>query len=139
MSPAVIALVTVSIFAFETLAATIIGRVVVVKCWNPLATKYTPVEPAPNAVRKHFQSFRFGAVNLSFCVHVAVDEHHLTLTAIRPLRWFGAQPICIPWDQITMKKRGNKWSTVVTSTKSLQGPAWCLNLADPGDGSRVEH
>jgi hypothetical protein len=138
MSPAVIALIVVSIFALDTLIAAVVGKAVVAALWNPLANKYHAVDPAADAVRKNFQSFRFGAVNMGFCVHVAVDEHHLTLTAIRPLRWLGAKPISIPWDQITMKKRGSKWSTVHINAKSLHGPAWCLNLADPGDGTKVE-
>ncbi len=102
--------------------------------WSPLIRRYPACEPAPEAVRKSYQSFSVGLINLGLSVHVAADDQYLHLTPLLVLRWLGAGPISVPWSSITIKKRGKVTKTVTASFDSTTvcGPAWCLDLADPG-------
>lgn len=102
--------------------------------WRPMTIRYPAREPAPNAVRRNFQSFRFGIMNLTFSVHVAVDEDHLHLMPARILRWCGAGPASIPWSAIRPGKpvMGGKWMRASIDKNGVVGPTWCLSLAAPG-------
>lgn len=101
---------------------------------NDLAAKHPPVAPAPGAVRRQFQSFSFGMLNLGGCIHVAVDEHHLHLDPA----WFARvlvrmRPMSIPWDAIRLVKaaKGLRRSTHVRiSSVDVRGPSWCLEMAN---------
>ncbi|MEE8155745.1 MAG: hypothetical protein V3T53_12400 [Phycisphaerales bacterium] len=105
--------------------------------WNPLHLAYPPRTPADDAVRKQLQSFRIGLLNLSYCIHTAVDEDYLHLTPATLVGWLGAKPTSIPWDAIEVLKRSRfGQSTIVrVGKRRLAGPAWCLGLADPANGS----
>jgi len=101
--------------------------------WRPMMNQYPPREPAPDAVGRRFQSFRFGVINLGFSVHVVADEEHLHLRPAHFLRWCGAGPISVPWSAIRLGKPllGGKWMTASINGKNIAGPAWCLELANP--------
>ncbi len=125
----------VGFIAVDAMIVLVVGRLLVSTLWKPLAHGHEHVEPLPDAVRKNFQSFRIATANFGFCVHVAVDENRLHLLPARFLRWFGARPMSIPWDQVNLKKRGGHWSSVKIGKRSVHGPAWCLNLAEPEPGA----
>jgi len=65
-----------------------------------LSSKFPPMEPLPDSVRRRFQSFKIGLINLGWCVHVAVDERYLHLTPTRLARWFGVRAMSVPWEAI---------------------------------------
>ncbi len=100
--------------------------------WGPLANDF-PHQPVDGqAVRKRFQSFRLGMLNLGFSIHVAVDERHLHLEPAAWMRKLGARPVSIPWERIEVVKRGKgAWMTARIGPYTLAGPAWCLELAEP--------
>lgn len=127
-----VTLIVLCVIVFDVLFALLIGRAFIGSLWNTLAKQYKAIEPGTDAVRKNFQSFRFGPVNLGFCVHVAVDEQFLHLLPSRFLRMCGALPISLPWDAITMKKKGRRYSTITIGRQNIHGPTWCLGIADPG-------
>ncbi len=103
--------------------------------WGPLPREFPAKEPRHDAVWRRYQSFRLGLLNFGFCIGVAVDEQHLHMVPIKPLRAFGAAPASIPWHSITIQKHtpGGRWITVRVGTHTLKGPAWCLELASPAD------
>ncbi len=88
-------LITGIIIFDAALAATIIWTVLRL-IWRPMERNWPAIEPAPDAVRRNFQSFRFGASNFGGCIHVAADESHLHLIPARFLQWFGIGPISVP-------------------------------------------
>ncbi len=106
--------------------------------WNPLHLAYPPRTPADDAVCKQLQSFRIGLLNLSYCIHTAVDENHLHLTPATLVGWLGAKPTSIPWDAIEVLKRSRFGQSMIVRVgkRRIAGPAWCLGLAEPAaDGS----
>lgn len=109
-----------------------IAWVIVKSSWTGLAGPFEAHEIGPDAVRKNFQSFRIGIVNLGFSVHVAVDEQYLHLIPARIIQIFGAKAASIPWDQVTFKDRkGKRYATVKIGSSMVLGPAWCLTIAEP--------
>jgi hypothetical protein len=102
--------------------------------WGRWHAPFPPVEPAPGAVRRRFQSFSVGMVNLGCGVHVAVDDAYLHLTPGFLAAPFGARPVSIPWDQVEVKgsfpirQRRARIAGV-----PVVGPAWCLDLAGRPD------
>lgn len=68
-------------------------------------------------------------MNFGFCINVSVDEHHLHLEPIRPLRWCGARRASIPWEAITVQKPGRLWSTARAGPLTIKAPPWSLELA----------
>ena len=105
--------------------------------WNPLHSAYPPRTPADDAIRKELQSFRIGLLNLSYCIHTAVDGNHLHLTPATLVRWLGAKPTSIPWDAIEVLKRSRFGQSMIVRVgkRRIAGPAWCLGLAEPVDCS----
>lgn len=103
---------------------------------RPLSEEFVPVEPAPDAVRKRFQSFGFNLVNLGGCVHVAVDERWLHLRPARVARWFGMRDMSIPWEAIELERVRGKSAVAQVRGTSVRGPAWCLSLAGPVEKRR---
>ena len=106
-------------------------KAIVGSTWMKIARAHPGVAPAPDAVRRNFQSFKMNLLNLGFSVHVAVDEHYLHLLPSLFLRWFGAQPASVPWDAV--QDLGKGWSSHSRKAKidgvMVWGPAWCLKLA----------
>jgi len=100
--------------------------------FGPLGEKFPPVEPEAEAVRRKFQSFRIGLINLVFGVHVAADAGHLHLTPVRVLQRLGARPASIPWPEIEIVGRRRKSIVARAGGVTMTGPRWCLELAEPG-------
>jgi len=96
-------------------------------------TKYPAQEQGEDAVRRNFQSFKFGMISLGFSIHVAVDEHFLHLTPASFFQRFGAGTISIPWSSIQdfKHKQGRRWAEVKLDSTRVIGPGWCLELAEP--------
>ncbi|MHC4108209.1 MAG: hypothetical protein ACYSTY_09025 [Planctomycetota bacterium] len=97
--------------------------------WRPMLAPFPPQEPAPDAVRRYFQSFGIGIVNMSLSVHVAVDEDYLHLIPLAIWRALGARPASIPWS--AMEPIGKSGRVVRVAGHRLDGPKWCLELASP--------
>lgn len=109
--------------------------------WGTWHGAFPAREPAPGAVRRGFQSFSVGLVNLGLCVHVAVDEEFLHLSPALLARGLGLRAVSIPWSAIEMKGTfpiRQRRATIHGVT--VFGPAWCLDLAGrpgpAGDGAR---
>ena len=105
--------------------------------WAPVMRSWPARTPAPDAVVRNYQSFRFGLMNFSLSIRAAADEEHLHLTPGRLLRWVGAGPISVPWKSITVKKRSRsgKWTTASFDGMTVLGPSWCLDLAEPAEAT----
>ena len=127
MSWLLIVAIVVSFTAFDV---AIIG-VLIRLGWRWLPREFPATAPRSDAVWRRHQSFRIGMLNLGFCIQVAVDEQHLHLVPIKPLRACGGKPASIPWDAIRIESRSGrgKWITVRVGTHTLRGPSWCLELA----------
>ena len=103
--------------------------------WRELAAPF-PAQPVePDGVRREFQSFKLGMINLGMCVHVAVDAKHLHLYPALFMRLaMRAAPCSIPWSAITLmpgQKPGKRVLTAQIGKQDLLGPRWCMELADP--------
>lgn len=97
-----------------------------------LAAGHAPVEPAPDAVRREFQSFKIGMISLGCSIHVAVDAAYLHLYPSMLARWIGMPPMSIPWEDITLKKESRLSGVRVRiGGVDISGPRWCLQLASP--------
>ena len=101
--------------------------------WAPFHEPFPAKPHADGAVTRRFQTFKVSFVNLGWSVHASVDEKHLHLMPVRLLRSFGARPVSIPWDAIHIEKRSRsgRWVTVKIGGRTVFGPAWCLDLAEP--------
>jgi len=130
----VVILIVAAVTAFDLALIWVVMKV----GWGPWVRQYPPQEPAPDAVAKNFQSFKFGIMNFGFCLHVKVDEEHLHLRPVMPLRWFGAGPISVPWSSIQpdRKSRIGNWLIVKIDKKTVMGPSWCLELAGEPETER---
>src|SRR5436305_593161 len=71
-----------------------------------LVRAFPPQEPAADAVRRRFQSFKIGYVSCGWSMHVAADDRYMHLTPARFVRWFGVRALSIPWDQIEITGEG---------------------------------
>ena len=91
--------------------------------WKPLADAFPARPPAPDAVRREFQSLKMGIFNLGYCAHLTADAEHLHVEPAAFLRWFRMTSMSIPWDEVRVKKRsGNgKWITVRIRNVDLSG------------------
>jgi hypothetical protein len=112
--------------------AFLVVRGVVESTWKRLAAAHPAVEPAPDAVRRRFQSFKMNLLNLGLSVHVAADERYLHLSPAAVIRWAGARPMSIPWESIEVLGHGITSRSVRTRIDGITvwGPAWCLRLAE---------
>lgn len=103
--------------------------------WRELAKSF-PAQPVEaDGVRKNFQSFRLGMINLGMCVHVAVDGKHLHLFPALFMRLtMRAAPCSIPWNAIALEPRQKPTRRMLAAKigkQELLGPRWCMELADP--------
>lgn len=115
----------------DLLIVPLIIRAAIRAGWKRLQDTHPAADVGPDAVRKNFQSFKMGMMNLGLSVHVAVDDAHPHLLPAAMLRLFGAKPMSIPWDAIEIKYRG-KWSTRTTiAGANVWGPNWCFDLVSP--------
>jgi hypothetical protein len=95
--------------------------------WRPMLTPFPAVEPAPDAVRRRFQSFGIGIVNMGLSIHVAADETYLHMTPLKIWQKLGANPVSIPWSAMT--PIGHRGRVVRVNGHRLDGPKWCMELA----------
>ena len=136
---------TVAIVIAIAVAVTALDLMIVVGIihwgWGPLSREFPATEPGDDAVWRRYQSFRLGLLSLGYCIHVAADERYLHLVPIKPLRAFGAAAASIPWQSIRILTHtpGDRWITVRIGTRTMKGPAWCLELASPDEriGTRL--
>ena len=98
--------------------------------WRPMLRPFPPQEPAPDAVRRRFQSFGIGIVNMGCSIHVAVDDDYLHLVPLAIWQALGARPASIPWS--AMEPVGKSGRVVRVAGHRLDGPKWCMELASPG-------
>jgi hypothetical protein len=98
--------------------------------WSILGDKYPPAEIAADAVRRDFQSVAFDFFNFGLCVHVAVDDRHLHLIPSGLIRWAGPRRISVPWEEIALKRLGQRWGKARVGTLTLTAPVWALRLAE---------
>jgi hypothetical protein len=119
------------IVVFVVLEPIVILWAIVHFAWAPIHTKFPAHEPGADAVRRGFQSFKVGIMNLGFSIHATVDEHYLHLEPAAYLRWASARTASIPWDAMSVEKRSRtgRWITVKAGKWTIMGPAWCLDLA----------
>ena len=112
-----------------------IVRGLVQSTWNRIADAHPAVEPAPDAVRRRFQSFKMNLLNLGLSGHVAVDDRCFHLAPAAVIRWAGARPMSVPWEAIEVIGRGWTRRSVRTRINGIVvwGPAWCLGLAGERD------
>lgn len=136
MTPTIVVLVfVISMSAMSFLVAGLMVR----GAFSPIVSRFPPVTPAPDAVRRRFQSFRFGLVNAGFSMHVAADESHLHLIPISLIRPFGFRPASIPWSEIQVQRVGRVSGTARVAGLTMMGPAWCLRLAESDSGGDPTH
>ena len=126
------ALVIMVIVGFEAILLFFLIPVIVRSSWGDVAGKHPPVEPAPDAVRRRFQSFQCGLLSMGWCVHVATDESYLHLTPALLMRIFGTKPTSIPWEAIDRVTGKGRYRTARIGRTEIKGPAWCLALAEHG-------
>jgi hypothetical protein len=100
--------------------------------WLPLEHAFPPVEPEPDAIRRNYQSFKIDLLNLGWSMHVAADSRHLHLSPARLMRFFGATPISIPWDQMQPTRRGAR-----VGRHTIIMPAWLRPLI-PGESAEAQ-
>ncbi len=132
MSPKVIILVVAIAVALELVVFTAVFYGLRL-AWQSAVGRFPRRAPAPDAVSRRFQSFRLGLFNLGGCIHASADEAHLHLEPVGLLRRIGLRPASVPWDAIKVvrRSRSGRWASVRIGSHTLQGPAWCLDLADP--------
>ena len=122
-------LVVLAVSATTTMLSLAVVRAMCRRTFGPLAAAFPPREPAPDAVRRSFQSFSVGLINGGWSYHAAADEHHLHLRPTALVRWFGAAAMSIPWGEIRLEP-GRGWvrRARVRGIK-IVGPRWCMDLA----------
>lgn len=128
-----IALVVVAIALFDVLVVAVLLPMIVRAQYGAIPNAHPPIDPAPDAVRRGFQSFSFGVLNLGLGVHVLADARHLHLRPARVPRLIGMRPASVPWEAITLRPPG-VWSgrrSARIAGCEVKGPAWCMNLAEP--------
>ena len=109
------------------LEAPIIMILVFKGMWAPIARRH-PAQPiADDAIRRRFQSFPLGLINLGWSVHASVDDQYLHLEPVTFLRWFGAIPMSVRWEDLS-KLNTNGKSVYMTGGHRLVGPTWCFEM-----------
>ncbi len=131
--------IIVGLVVAELLIAPLLVRAVVGGVWGPLAGAYPARPPGEDSVRKDFQSYRLGIVNLGYSVHTTVDAEFLHLEPVRLLRLMGIRPLSVPWEDVTpIRSRGTRYADVKIGAQRLTGPRWALELAFAGGATPGE-
>lgn len=126
--------VVLAVCVFDLLLVPLIIRAMVTGVWGPLMRKHPPAPLGEESVRKDFQSYRVGLMNLGYCVHTTADTHHLHLEPVRFMRWLGMKPVSIPWEAIEpLKVRGKRWAKVKVDAQTVWGPLWALQMVFPDE------
>ena len=123
-------LIILLVVGLNFLIVPVIIAAVVRTCWTPFVTAHPAVPPAEDAVRRNFQSYKIGLMNLGYMIHTAVDEQHLHLMPAKFGRMLGMKATSIPWEAIEpVRLRGKKFADVKIGNEAIIGPAWALGLA----------
>jgi hypothetical protein len=124
--------IAIAIGAFSVVDTMVVMWAIARFGWGPVQERYPTRPPGEGAVRRPYQSFKVGILSFGFSIHATVDETCLHLEPARILRWAGARTASIPWNEITIQKRSasGRWITVKADKWTIQGPAWCLDLAE---------
>lgn len=122
--------VIMAVVAADLIFVPLVISVLVRGGWNPIAERFPAREPRPDAVTKHFQSYKVGLLNLGFMVHTSADDMWLHL---RPA-WFGRRVgmkgASVPWEEIEpVRRRGRRYAEVKIGLATVFGPRWALELA----------
>ena len=115
-------LTIVALLASPVLAATAFHLL-----WRPMLAPFPACEPAPDAVRRRYQSFGLGPVNMGLCVHAAVDDEHLHLVPLAILQSLGARSASIPWSALEPIGTSGRIARLAGKHR-LEGPRWCMEL-----------
>lgn len=100
--------------------------------WNPMLAAYPPRPPTEDAIKRRYQSFGMGIVNMGGSIHVAADADYLHMTPLWLWRILGARSASIPWSAMRpVGPIGRYGRTVMVGTHRLVGPNWCMSLASP--------
>ena len=121
--------VILAVVAFDLFLLPLIIWAIVNGSWTPLVKRFGHTAPAPDAVRRNFQSYKVGLLNLGLMIHTAVDDQHLHLIPAALGRWMRMRPVSIPWDDIEPRKLGKRAATIKVAGETVHGPAWALGLA----------
>ena len=118
---------------FDIVVVVLLVAMLCRKAWSPIQKTWQARPAADDAVRRSFQTFKIGIMNLGLAVHVAADEAYLHLTPIAAMRCLGLESVSIPWDAIsdikpTRFSRGRYRDAKIGAT-TIMGPAWCMDLA----------
>lgn len=128
---ATIALVVTIVVVVDLFIFVVLVPMIVRSYYGPIPAAHPPAEPEPGAVRRNFQSFSFGILNLGMCVHVLADERHLHLRPSLVARLLRVRPASVPWDAIELEPPGRlgRHRNARIAGQHVRGPAWCLELA----------
>jgi hypothetical protein len=99
--------------------------------WIPIQTVYPEQTVLVPCFHRNYQSFSFGLINAGFCYHVTVDDNHLHIAPVRPLRWGGQKTASIPWSEIRLHKKQpmlKRYARVLVKKTEIVGPAWCFEM-----------
>ncbi len=99
-------------------------------------SKRHPAAPIDSdAVRRDFQSFKIGLLNMGWSMHVAVDAGHLHLIPALFFRVIGAKPASIPWESVEpLDHPGKRYRRAKIGGEEMRCPGWCLEIADAPGG-----
>jgi hypothetical protein len=131
MSPTSVVILVVVIVGVDLILVPLIIRAAMQGGWKVIEKTHPAVEPEPDAVRKDFQSFKIGLMNLGYCVHVACDDKHLHMLPSLLLRVCSGKPMSVPWGSVEVLKRGKFSTQVKIAGVTLHGPHWCFDLVEP--------
>ncbi len=113
------------------LSITVVGYIAAVAAaafhflWNPVLAPYPARRPASDAVRRRYQSFGLGIVNMGGSIHAAADDECLHLVPLRIWQALGARSASIPWSALTPIGRSGRVARL--GACRLDGPAWCMS------------
>lgn len=91
--------------------------------------KFPGVPAREGAVRKEFQSFKFGIMSMGASIHATVDEDHLHLDPAWIARKLGMRRVSVPWGAIEYKGEFLRTSRVRIAGEDVSGPTWALGMA----------
>ena len=100
--------------------------------WNPMVHQYPPQKPDSNSVRRRYQSFSFGVVNMGLSIHAAADSTYLHIRPIKLWRLLGARSCSIPWTSIVPVAH-SRTTANVDGQFVMRGHQWCMQLASTED------
>jgi hypothetical protein len=125
--------IVIAVCLFDLVFFPLLVRALVQGTWGPLAARYPLSAPGDDSVRRDFQSYKVGLLNLGWSLHTTVDGERLHLEPASALRLIGMKGASIPWNEIEpVRRRGKKYVEVKIAGQAVLGPAWALGMAFAG-------